>query len=1806
MASNFDNAKKTSLDVNLFSYKMEDIHADSTSIRGGSDNINFSMPQSFTEFSGSRSVSANVSGGIIGTLSAVAIAPTATLVGATGGFKINLVWDTTVSTAPAAFQAGIIQAAQQLCNVLSNNITINLGITCSGTGGGASAGPTGGFLISYSTVRADLISHATVGDTTFNILPATSTIQGQANVAVWDAECKIWGIATTDALDGHATFATDIAQNALTGVALHELTHALGRIPYGAAPDIFDLFRFTSASNMLFNGASTGVPAAYFSIDGGVTKLADYGQNSDPSDFLNTGVQGSTDSFNEYYSPGSTLQTLSNVDLTQLKVLGFNLQSVTVATFLAANPIVSNAISDTGAAIATNIDNLQLNLVNITSLTQSDAAALAITASQLSSDAGVLGLLKPNTYTLNVSGATTANYATVLANSHVSSVIISDTGAAIVLALDAIQANANAGKITTITLTNATAPTLAISASQLTSDATALAKISSAYSLTVSGVTAANYATVIANSHVSSVVISDTGSAIVSALDAIQTNTNAGKITSIILTDATAPTLAITASQLTSGASALAKISSAYSLTVSGVTTANYTIVIANSHVSSVVIADTGLAIVSALDAIQTNANAGKITTITLTDATAPGLAITASQLTGDASALAKISSAYSLTLSGVTTANYATVIANTHVSSVVITDTGSAIVTALDAIQTNANAAKITSITVSDIATPLAITATQLANDATALAKITGAYSLTVSDTSANIELDLSLLHTNISHISSITVTGATQITVTSAEASAYADVISKLSGVTVVTAGPVTVANFLAANPIVSGAISDTGSAIAANLDNLQQNLVKIASLTQTDIAPLAITASQLSTDAGVLALLSPNTYTLNVSATTTANYVSVLANTHVSSVVIADTAAAIVSALDALKANVNTAKITSININDIATALSITPTQSLADYAVLAKIAGTYNLTVTGTAAADALYDTVNSRATLIGGAAIDTFNVTGTDTITDLGAGGADVLKIAAGATANATINTAWTASATTTTNSGTANITTSGLAVNLAAVTTGSNGYKVTNTGVATTLTGSSLADTLIGGTGNDSLVGGLGANSLTGGAGLDTFTVTGTDTITDLGAGGVDVLKISAGAKATATINTAWTAAVTTTNSGTATITTSGLAVNLAAVTTGTAGYTVTNTGVATTLTGSSLADTLIGGIGNDSLVGGLGVNSLTGGAGIDTFTVTGTDTITDLGAGGADVLKISAGATATATINTAWTAAVTTTNSGTANITTSGLAVNLAAVTTGTAGYKVTNTGVATTLTGSSLADTLTGNSDNDTLSGGAGNDSLVGGLGVNSLTGGLGIDTFTVTGTDTITDLGSGGADVLTIAVGATASATINTAWTATAATTNSGKATISTSALAVNLALVTTGTNGFNVTNTGIATTLTGSGLADTLTGGAVNDTLSGGAGNDSLAGGLGTNSLTGGAGIDTFTVTGIDTIADLGAGGADVLTVAVGATANATINTSWTATALSINSGIANITTAGLVVNLAAVTTGNGYKITNTGVASTLTGTGFADTLIGGTGNDTLVGGLGTNTLTGGTGIDTFTVTSTDTITDLGAGGADVLTVAAGATASATVTAAWTATVITTNSGTANITSSGLVVNLAAVTTGINGFNVTDTGIATTLTGSGLADKLTGGTGNDTLTAGAGNDTLVGGLGKDSLTGGAGTDYFVFNTAPNTTTNLDTITDFVSGTDKLQFSKAIFAGITTAVGTGAGTTLTATEFVTSATAVSGTTATSHLVYNTATGGLYYDADGNGVGAAVEVAIIGTTTHPALVAADILIIA
>jgi hypothetical protein len=174
-----------------------------------------------------------------------------------------------------------------------------------------------------------LINNAIAGDTTFNALPNAASIQGQSQVFVSDAQCKLFGLmGANDAAtsDGSATFATDIPSNALAGVALHELTHALGRLAFGPTPDIFDLFRFTSVGTRLFSSGAPSV-AAYFSLDGGVTDLADYGQDSDPGDFLNSGVQGPNDPFNEIYGD-NTDQYLTLVDKQQLDALGFSVPSI--------------------------------------------------------------------------------------------------------------------------------------------------------------------------------------------------------------------------------------------------------------------------------------------------------------------------------------------------------------------------------------------------------------------------------------------------------------------------------------------------------------------------------------------------------------------------------------------------------------------------------------------------------------------------------------------------------------------------------------------------------------------------------------------------------------------------------------------------------------------------------------------------------------------------------------------------------------------------------------------------------------------------------------------------------------------------------------------------------------------------------------------------------------------------------------------------------------------------------------------------------------------------------------------------------------------------------------------------------------------------------------------------------------------------------------------------------------------------------------------------------------------------------------
>jgi Ca2+-binding RTX toxin-like protein len=139
------------------------------------------------------------------------------------------------------------------------------------------------------------------------------------------------------------------------------------------------------------------------------------------------------------------------------------------------------------------------------------------------------------------------------------------------------------------------------------------------------------------------------------------------------------------------------------------------------------------------------------------------------------------------------------------------------------------------------------------------------------------------------------------------------------------------------------------------------------------------------------------------------------------------------------------------------------------------------------------------------------------------------------------------------------------------------------------------------------------------------------------------------------------------------------------------------------------------------------------------------------------------------------------------------------------------------------------------------------------------------------------------------------------------------------------------------------------------------------------------------------------------------------------------------------------------------------------------------------------------------------------------------------------------------------------------------------------------------GNDTMDGGSGNDTLIGGTESDTLTGGAGADIFAFDQAPEET-SADSITDFLSGTDRLQLDAAVFQGLGSSGSFASGD----ARF---RTGTSAQDADDRVIYDAATGRLWYDADGNGAGAqqlfatlqagaalaATDITVVNGTTPP-----------
>jgi Ca2+-binding RTX toxin-like protein len=137
------------------------------------------------------------------------------------------------------------------------------------------------------------------------------------------------------------------------------------------------------------------------------------------------------------------------------------------------------------------------------------------------------------------------------------------------------------------------------------------------------------------------------------------------------------------------------------------------------------------------------------------------------------------------------------------------------------------------------------------------------------------------------------------------------------------------------------------------------------------------------------------------------------------------------------------------------------------------------------------------------------------------------------------------------------------------------------------------------------------------------------------------------------------------------------------------------------------------------------------------------------------------------------------------------------------------------------------------------------------------------------------------------------------------------------------------------------------------------------------------------------------------------------------------------------------------------------------------------------------------------------------------------------------------------------------------------------------GSAHNDTFDGASAADHFVGDAGDDTFIGRGGADTLTGGADNDKFVFNTV---TEGGDTITDFVSGVDVLEFHSSGFTG-----------TFADPPDLASGSTPAPSNGNAWFLYDTDDGKLYFDADGNG-GANTPQLIVTLDGAPSLAASDL----
>jgi len=472
-----------------------------------------------------------------------------------------------------------------------------------------------------------------------------------------------------------------------------------------------------------------------------------------------------------------------------------------------------------------------------------------------------------------------------------------------------------------------------------------------------------------ANPAITSFSVCDSWANVSTALTVLAGDT---KLSSIALTGVGTAPLALTAAQYSTDVGILAKITGTYTLTVSGATVSVAAGLQTNPMVTSFTVSDSWANVGTALTSLAADT---KLSSVVLTGAGTAPLALTAAQYSADAGILAKIAGTYALTVSGAAASGAAGLQSNPLVTSFTVSDSSANVAANIATLN---SLGKLQSIAVSD-SNPLALTYTQFTAYPTALGKLPGTYtasvsgvayanagvmqgnahvaSFSVSDSWANVSTALTILagDTKLSSVV-LTGTGTPPLALTAAQYAADAAILAKIAGTYALTVSgaAASAAGGLQTNPMVTSfTVSDSSANVAANIATLN-GLAKLQLTALSDSNPLALNYTQFTAYPTVLGKL-PSTYTASVTGVTYANAGMVQGNAHVKSFAVSDSWTNVSAALTVLAADT---KLTSVVLTGSGTPpLALTGTQYIADAGVLAKIIGTYALTVTGAAASAA---------------------------------------------------------------------------------------------------------------------------------------------------------------------------------------------------------------------------------------------------------------------------------------------------------------------------------------------------------------------------------------------------------------------------------------------------------------------------------------------------------------------------------------------------------------------------------------------------------------------------------------------------------------------------------------------------------------------------------------------------------------------------------------------------------------------------------------------------------------------------------